>query len=404
MPHTETSDSLMTRNLTVQDLLALGDDTPMEFKEMAAPATPVNGALLLYAKSDGKIYAKNDGGTEYDLTSAGGGSSLPVVDTTAIAKGSADDTKQVRLEVDGLTTGTTRVLTVQDANGTLLVTGGADVAIADGGTGASTAAAARTNLGLGIGTDVQAYDADLDAVAALSANGLIARTGAGTAAARTLTGTANKIAVTNGDGVAGNPTITIPDTPTLVTPTIASFVNAAHNHQNAAGGGTLSASAITSAGPFRPSSAVPDTSGDVYPNVHTANSKYREGLGVAASISSDRTWHLEFDCPPVLPAGTCKLVLIGVANATTGSAKINPKWVSVDSGAGENAFTATRVAEGTTTATWAAGDNDDDKRVKITLDADTPVGGETIVMDLVFEASGWTLAQVSTWKVFVVWE
>lgn len=54
-----------------------------------------------------------------------GGSSLPVVDTTGIAKGSSDATKIVRFEVDGLTTATTRVLTVPDTNMTLA---GRDVA------------------------------------------------------------------------------------------------------------------------------------------------------------------------------------------------------------------------------------------------------------------------------------
>lgn len=48
-----------------------------------------------------------------------GGSSLPVADTQTIVKGSTDATKLIRFEVDGLTTGTTRVLTPPDADLTL---------------------------------------------------------------------------------------------------------------------------------------------------------------------------------------------------------------------------------------------------------------------------------------------
>lgn len=64
------------------------------------------------------------------------------------------------------------------------ITGITDLAIADGGTGASTASGARTNLGLVIGTNVQAWDADLDTWATKTAP---AGTVVGTTDTQTLT-------------------------------------------------------------------------------------------------------------------------------------------------------------------------------------------------------------------------
>ncbi len=55
----------------------------------------------------------------------------------------------------------------------------------------------------------QDADSDLTALAGVSSNGLLARTGSGTAAARTITGTTNRITVTNGDGASGNPTLDV---------------------------------------------------------------------------------------------------------------------------------------------------------------------------------------------------
>lgn len=61
----------------------------------------------------------------------------------------------------------------------------------------------------GATSGVQGYDADLAAIAALASTGLIARTGTGTASARTITAGDSAIAVTNGSGASGNPTIAL---------------------------------------------------------------------------------------------------------------------------------------------------------------------------------------------------
>lgn len=156
-------------------------------------------------------------------------------------------------------------------------------------------------------------------------------------------------------------------------------------------------------GPIFPHSAIPITSNRVFPNIHAATAAHREGLGAMASVGADSIWRLWFQMPPSsLPSGTCKLLLRAVANATSGDAKVNAKWKSF---AAEETFSSPSLnAEGTSTLTWGAGDNDQIKELKITLDADTPVAGEEIIMDLTFETTSWTLAQVSTWTASIIWE
>lgn len=78
------------------------------------------------------------------------------------------------------------------------------VAVA-GSTGISTSGGPITTSG----TITLTLGAELQGLSGLSANGIVARTTSGTYASRTLTGTASNIVVTNGDGVAGNPTVNL---------------------------------------------------------------------------------------------------------------------------------------------------------------------------------------------------
>lgn len=68
---------------TVTHLLTISRGGPFEIvgatnymllpEHSSAPGTPASGKGALYAKTDGLLYWKDDGGTEYDLTAGGGG-------------------------------------------------------------------------------------------------------------------------------------------------------------------------------------------------------------------------------------------------------------------------------------------------------------------------------------------
>lgn len=159
-------------------------------------------------------------------------------------------------------------------------------------------------------------------------------------------------------------------------------------------------------GPIFPHSAFPVDS-VLFPNFHVgagANSKHDEGLGCpdATTLVADATWRLRFQMPPTLPTGTGKLRILALANATTGVLRLNPTWVSV--AVEEDPSSATPVAEGNNDITWGAGDNDQYKELKVTLDADTLVASEEVVMELVIVNTGTTLAVDSTLIGSIIWE
>jgi hypothetical protein len=169
----------------MKKLSAPQHETHVILKEVAAPSTPSSGYGVLYFKSDGKVYVKNDAGTEIDLVGRKMYQATVFDYTTDVATGDGkfyyvvseqmNGMNLVRVHARVITAGTTGTTDIQIAN----VTDAVDMlstklTIDSAETGSDTAAAAAV---INTSTDDVATNdllrIDVDAVSTTAPKGLI---------------------------------------------------------------------------------------------------------------------------------------------------------------------------------------------------------------------------------------
>lgn len=158
-------------------------------------------------------------------------------------------------------------------------------------------------------------------------------------------------------------------------------------------------------GPILPSSVyLGAASGNLYPNFYipatnTNAAGALEGIGVVASLGADATATLQFNLPESIPTGTCKLRILSMANATSGTMKLTVS--DGQTAAASNIGATTLTAETQVSQTWATADILVENKVTLTT---SPTANDILTIKAVFNTTSWTLAAASTHQFSLVWE
>jgi hypothetical protein len=167
-----------TKKVTAKDLFEAGatlaDSSSIDLAKLNQASVTKLGTTAL--DNSAVTYAKiqNVSATDKLLgRSSAGAGVVEEISLTAAGRALLDDADAAAQRTTlGLGTIATQDATaVAITGGTITggtITGITDLAVADGGTGASDAGTARTNLGVAIGTNVQAYDAGLQSISGLT--------------------------------------------------------------------------------------------------------------------------------------------------------------------------------------------------------------------------------------------
>lgn len=183
-----------TANITLSNTQTV-DGVALAVGNRVLVKNQTNGAENgIYVVQSGAWTRSTDADTATDLSS---GTFVFVEQGTANA-----DSGWVLSTEDPITIGTTSLTWVQ-------FSGAGQITAGNGLTKTGNTLDVGAGTGIAVAADSVGLTGQALALHNLATNGLIARTAAGTVASRSVAGTTNRITITNGDGVSGNPTIDI---------------------------------------------------------------------------------------------------------------------------------------------------------------------------------------------------